>query len=371
MRHAVATQRAVAPVSRWKDPSTLEHPPPLSPLISEQALIDSYPGFPVARGLVISSGRGQAAWKLARDFPEASVALWYADLHDARLAEEAARTEGAAVDVLSAADLPAATYDVIAMPILMRGEAELTRDLLQQAHQRLADGGWLVATVDNPRDQWLHEQLRTMFDKVTCHDTQRARVYWARKTKPLKRVRNFTCEFAFRDEEQLIRAVSRPGVFSHRRLDPGARQLLLTVAIEAGQTVLDLGCGSGVLSLASARRAADVHVYSVDSHARAIECTQRGAGLNQLASITTIWNADGQFEIPGTVDIVLANPPYFGDFAIAEHFLQVAYRQLRSGGAMLLVNKHPTWYERRLPGWFTDVEIFPSGKYHVACGRKP
>ena len=46
-------------------------------------------------------------------------------------------------------------------------------------------------------------------------------VYVATKTEPLKKIKNFECEFAFRDRGRLIRAVSRPGVFSHRSIDAG------------------------------------------------------------------------------------------------------------------------------------------------------
>ena len=80
-------------------------------------------------------------------------------------------------------------------------------------------------------------------------------LYLATKTRPLAKLKNFTCEFVFRDRQRLIRAVSRPGVFAHRRVDPGARALMEVMEIEPGARVLDMGCGSGTVALAAVVRA--------------------------------------------------------------------------------------------------------------------
>ena len=143
-----------------------------------------------------------------------------------------------------------------------------------------------MASTDNPRDRWLHAEMRKLFATVTRRESSLGTVYLARCDRPLKRVRNFRCEFAFRDRGRLIHAVSRPGVFSHREVDPGARQLMAAMEIAAGDRVLDMGCGSGTVSLAAAFRAEGVNVLAVDSHARAVECTALGAARNGLGNIT-------------------------------------------------------------------------------------
>jgi 16S rRNA (guanine1207-N2)-methyltransferase len=338
------------------------------PLPSEMLLMEHLPAADFQNALVLSPGRAQIAALLLERSPQAQLTAWYIDLHQAALARAALDDR---VRVECSADLPDQTYELVAFPILMRGEAELTRDLLQQAHERLSQGGLLAVSVDNPRDQWLREQLEPMFDKVTCITADEGRVYLARKTKPLRKLRNFQAEIVFRDDEHLIKLVTRPGVFAHRQLDPGARQLLLSADIEPNQRVLDLGCGSGALALAASLRAPGVIPFAVDSNARAIACVQAGAALNDIDGINTILNSDGQLGLDDSIDIVLCNPPYYSDFEIADKMVRTARQALRSGGAALFVNKQPKWYEERLPQEFEDVAIFPSAKYWVACGRKP
>ena len=175
-----------------KNPETEAH---LRPLMTEQLLIDHLPTTAeAAAALVISPGRAQLADYLLTNHRYNSVQAWYLDLHDAsQVSRSAAGEETGAgctdVEILCGADLPQASYALVAMPVLKRGEVELTRDLLQQAHQRLEPGGYLAASVDNPKDNWLHGQLQSMLEKVTCQRTKQGCVYWGKKTSELKKVK--------------------------------------------------------------------------------------------------------------------------------------------------------------------------------------
>ncbi|MCA9134050.1 MAG: methyltransferase, partial [Planctomycetales bacterium] len=172
------------------------------------------------------------------------------------------------------------------------------------------------------------------------------------------------------EEQRLIEVLSRPGVFSHRRLDPGARQLMLAAEIGPSDTVLEMGCGAGAVSLAVAFRTSGT-VYAVDGNARAVQCTQRGAELNQRSNVQCILNADGALELPAAVDVALANPPYFGNDRISQHFVDTSLEALRSGGALLVVTKKPRWYEEYFETILEDIVVFEASRYFVACGRKP
>ncbi|MCA9128354.1 MAG: methyltransferase [Planctomycetales bacterium] len=343
-----------------------------NPLPTESLLIDALAprvaDWSIQRAIVVSPGRAQVAGFLTQSLPIISTIAWYQDLFSAT---QARKELDERVIVECSSDLPEGEVDLVAIPLLKRGEAELSRDLLQQAHQRLANGGYLAASVDNPKDQWLHGQMQRLLDKVTCHRTDGGCVYWGCKSNSTIKIKDFSCKFVFRGEDGThLQAYSRPGVFSHRRVDVGARQLMRSADIEPGNNILDLGCGAGTVAIASAVQT-DGRVFAVDSNARAIECTNVGAQLNDLQNITSILNADGQLTFPVDIDLVLANPPYYGNDAIAQHFVDVARRALRPGGALLVVTKRPRWYAEYFEDRFVDTAIFESSRYFIACGRKP
>jgi 16S rRNA (guanine1207-N2)-methyltransferase len=146
--------------------------------------------------------------------------------------------------------------------------------------------------------------------------------------------------------------------------------LLDAVDVFPDARLIDIGCGSGSVALGLAMRDPTAHVHAVDSNSRAIWCVQKGAEQNKLKNISTELNATGDYSQPGTFDMALANPPYFGDFQIAEKMVLAAHRSLRADGRLVLVTKQPAWYEENLPRWFQECEVFESGRYHIASGVK-
>jgi len=346
--------------------------PQLPPLHSEGLLIPYVDQLDYQRALVVSPGRAQIAEHLRQHRPAAELSCWFLDLHNAHLATTrfGQIADCDKIEVCCSADLPEHEFQLVAMPVLKRSEGELTRDLMQQAYLRLSEGGMLLMSVDNPNDTWLHDQLRSLFRSVHAERSKTGVVYQARKRGPLKRVRNFQCQFVFRDQGELIQVVSEPGVFSHRRLDPGSRQLLNVCGIEERDRVLDLGCGSGGIALAAALWTSN-QVLGVDCNARAIRCLQAGAELNQRDNVSGWLDATGDLGEDREFEVVLANPPYFGNNHISQLFVDTAHQYLVAGGALLLVTKQPQWYLDYMDEKFEDIESFPSGYYHVVCGRKP
>jgi 16S rRNA G1207 methylase RsmC len=331
--------------------------------------------LPGSRIVCTTIGRGQAAEALARGRPEAAVTCWFLDLYQRDAA--AACWGPAPPENLAApctADMPAGPYDLAVVPLSKGGETELSRDLLQQALLGLAIGGRLVAAVDNARDTWLHGQLAATGETVRvrpAEDGQDTICYVIEKTRPPARLRDFSCWFKFRDHDRLLEAVSRPGVFAHRRIDPGARHLLNAVDVAPGTRVLDIGCGSGCVALGIAARDPAVVVHAFDSAARAGECTRLGADRNGLSNLSVALEAEGRVPDRGSWDLALANPPYYGDFTIAERFVEAARLALAPGGTLLIVTKQPTWYLENLPRMWTAVAQELVKGYHLVEAVRP
>ncbi len=339
--------------------------PTLPAKLAEARALEIAAQAPGERVLCTTLGRAQAARALARARPSASVCAWFFDEHHQRLAAAHTGDDVPNLTLACSADPPPGEVDLAVVPLSRHGEAELSRDLLQSTCRRLAIGGTLVAAVDNPDDRWLHGALSQWFDKITVQKHPDATTYWARKTREPRKWTNFRCEFAFRDQGTLVHAVSRPGVFSHRRIDPGARQLLAAAGVERGERVLDIGCGSGVVGLALAMRDPTVSVHAVDSHARAVECMLAGAALNELTNVTAELNSTGEYGTPASFDLALANPPYYANFRIAGLFLRAAHRSLKVGGRVIVATKQPGWYQEAMPVDWTVVACRPSKRYHI------
>jgi len=335
----------------------------------------------VARGLsgtriaCTTTGRGQAAVALACERADAAVTVWFLDLHQHVLASAEWGECPERLTAICAADLPPGPYDLAVVPLAKDAEAELSRDILQAALVNLAIGGRLVAAIDNPRDTWLHGQLAEIGETVRVRPAQGEKphtiCYVVEKTRELRKVRDFSCEFVFRDRERLLKAVSRPGVFAHRRIDPGARHLLNAVDVAPDTRVLDIGCGSGCVAIGIAARDPSVHVHAFDSVARAVECTARGAAMNGLANVSVALEAAGRVPDPGSYDLALANPPYYSDFRIAQLFIDTAWKALAPGGTLLVVTKQPSWYLEHLPQMWRDVAEDPVKTYHLIEALRP
>lgn len=340
----------------------------LLPVPQEQLLIDTVPELPGERVLCSTMGRAQLAATFAATRPDARVVCHFLDGYLLNIARKFQREAGENLSLVYTADIPADEVDVVAFPTHAGGEAELTRDYLQCGHQALVKGGRMAVSTNNAKDSWLHEQMQGMFNKVTRISSKQGTVYIARKTSPLKKIKDFTCEFAFRDQGNLIKAVSRPGVFSHRRLDAGARALLNVIEVRDGDRVLDMGCGSGAVGLAAAARNSSVSVTAIDSNARAVSCTEQGAKLNELSNITTVHTAVGECAGQGTFDLFLGNPPYFSNYRIAELFLKTAAKMLKPGGEVLIVCKKMEWYQERMAKFFDGVGFAKSGAYNIIGG---
>ncbi len=346
--------------------------PPRPSEVHAAAIARELPGMSVVCTTV---GRAQTACEIAHERPQAAVTCCFFDLYQHDLALAGWETKPERLCPLCVADLPAGPYDLAVVPLLKNGEAEFTRELIQQAFMQLVVGGFLVTAIDNPRDTWLREQLVSLGEKVRVKTDKGSKPstvgYVVEKTHELKKNRDFSCDVVFRDREHLLTLHTRPGVFAHRRLDPGARHLLNAVDVAPGTHVLDVGCGSGGVALGIAARDPSVEVCALDSSARAVECTRIGSKKNDLPNIATYLESGGAVPDPGTYDLVLANPPYYANFRIAELFVDAAWRALAPGGTLLVVTKRPHWYLEHLPQSWQGVAREEVKTYHLIEAVRP
>lgn len=333
---------------------------------AEQVLIESLPEAGEGPALCTSLGRGQVGRELARR-GWSPVACWFLDLarHGAA---EAAGPLADGLEFVCTENLPDAPVGCAALPIDHQGDGELTRDVIQQALLALEPTGTLWLATDNPKDRWLRELLKKLPLKVNPTASELGVVYRVRPEGPLKRVRDYGADFAFRFSERLFQVRSLPGVFAHRRVDLGARALLETLPPEPGARVLEVGSGLGAVSLGVASLDPQREVVALDSNARAVACTRANAAKNDLSNIRVLHTTAEAYRPEPEFDLVLANPPYYSKGKIASAFVDVAARALKPGGALHLVTKRPRDYQDIYERGFTDVEVEEVRGYHVLFG---
>lgn len=114
-----------------------------------------------------------------------------------------------------------------------------------------------------------------------------------------------------------ISIVVEPGVF-HPAFFFSTKLLLehLKDCDLQGKTLLELGAGSGLISVYAAKRGAMVSASDISN--KAIENVQRNAELNKVD--VDIYHSDlfGSIQ-QKTFDYIIVNPPYFKKDALAEH----------------------------------------------------
>lgn len=134
--------------------------------------------------------------------------------------------------------------------------------------------------------------------------------------------------------------VSSSGVFSQGRVDLGTSVLFRSADPPTGGTLLDLGCGYGVIAAALATAAPQAEVWAVDVNDRALQLTAENADRVGARQRVRIAFPD---DVADTVsfDEIWSNPPIrIGKAALHELLLRWLRRLRPDGRAVLVVGKN-------------------------------
>lgn len=177
--------------------------------------------------------------------------------------------------------------------------------------------------------------------------------------------------------------VIEAGVFAGDGVDAGTRLLIDALAEQvAGSvrssvrgSVLDVGCGAGVIGIAAAQLGArsvdmvDVSLLAVQAAAENI----RRLGLAQCRALAgDVYSAcDGE-----RYDLIVSNPPFHRgkivDYTVADRLIAEASAHLRPGGSLVIVANAFLAYGQRMERVFGAVETLVANRqYHVLRGTGP
>ncbi|QYY81274.1 MULTISPECIES: methyltransferase [Pseudomonas] len=181
----------------------------------------------------------------------------------------------------------------------------------------------------------------------------------------------------YRLDEPPIELLNHANVFCREGLDIGTRAFLPHLPKNLGSArVADLGCGNGVLAIASALQNPDAHYTLVDESFMAVQSATENwrAALGDREVIVRAGDGLAGQEAQ-SLDVVLCNPPFHqqqvvGDF-LAWRMFQQAREALVVGGALYIVGNRHLGYHSKLARLFRGVEqVAATPKFVILKARK-
>lgn len=160
------------------------------------------------------------------------------------------------------------------------------------------------------------------------------------------------------------------GLFSPEHVDRGTRAMLSTLALEPGLRVMDLGCGCGVVGIVCARKCGEGNVVMADVDPRAVEIARKNAARNGVGGVKVVLSDGFDGVDEAGFDLILSNPPYQSDFAVARRFIEKGFNRLKLGGRMIMVTKRLDWYRNKLRAIFGGVRVKQIDGYYVFEAEK-
>lgn len=143
---------------------------------------------------------------------------------------------------------------------------------------------------------------------------------------------------------QSLQLTALPGVFSSGRLDEGTKLLLENLPAELGTSILDFGCGCGVISTALALADHRRQLLGVDVNACALYASEQTFSANGVSA--KVQAVQGVETLSGQkFDAIVTNPPFHQGVAthyeVTEQLIAQAPSLLNQGGKLILVaNRH-------------------------------
>ena len=176
-----------------------------------------------------------------------------------------------------------------------------------------------------------------------------------------------------------VTVAAHGATFAGAGVDIGTRALLgvLRKAKPDAETVIDLGCGSGILAAAIAVARPGVRVIATDQSAAAVASARATMEANGVSDRVTVVRDDGLIEQPSdSADLIVLNPPFHVGATVhtglAHRMFADAERVLRPGGELWTVFNTHLGYRQALARIVGPTELVThNAKFTVTASTKP
>jgi 16S rRNA G1207 methylase RsmC len=165
------------------------------------------------------------------------------------------------------------------------------------------------------------------------------------------------------------------GLFSYKRIDNGTRLLVESMKIPEKGSLLDLGCGIGVIGIVAACEKSNLDVIMSDINPRAIMIAEENINRMGLRNAKVVEGYLFEPFVGMIFDTIVSNPPVSAGMSrVVEPFIRKAPEHLRKGGSIQLViqsQKGANMLSSYLEQSFGNYEVMSrSGGYRVLFSIK-
>lgn len=219
--------------------------------------------------------------------------------------------------------------------------------------------------------------LKPYSDSINCVDSARhCSILYSQLSKPVVPFvqSQWIKTYPVKIDNTELQICSLPGVFSHGELDKGTELLLQNLPEKISGSVLDFGCGAGVIACYLQKKHADLNVDLVDINAYALASAKLSLLKNELEG--NVFPSNVFSDISKKYNILLSNPPFHSgkntDYTAAESFINQSTQYIKKQGYLSIVANKFLKYEPLLEGAFTHLQMVKeNNKFKVlSCFNK-
>lgn len=172
-------------------------------------------------------------------------------------------------------------------------------------------------------------------------------------------ISEYNVELANNKEPITLKVANLPGVFSSGHIDTGTQLLLENLPSKISGSVLDFGCGAGIISAWVALQNPNIKLSAVDISVLALEATK--ATLANAGVEANVFASDGLAKVSGKYEWIISNPPFHSgkqtDYQITQNFIHESSQKLQANGSLLIVANTFLPYRETLSSNFKQVNI--------------
>ncbi len=188
--------------------------------------------------------------------------------------------------------------------------------------------------------------------------------------KPHSFVKHTPFSYSFKNYQFVF--LSAPSTFSIGKIDRGTEVLIHSMDIKNAQTILDIGCGIGVVGIIASRINPKAKITLADINERSLLLAEKNCAQNHCPDIKII-KSNLYDRIKESFDCILSNPPQKAGKKICFQLIEEAKEHMKKNGTLQIVARHQKGgksLEQKMKDVFGNVHTLSrESGYRVYCSK--